>query len=219
MRGKESSHALSHERLFFSLFFSLLLAEELLVIRYCSFSSQRIRPWWSTHDSVTLLLCAFFWWVVTSLLLKFGWWGRAKERISENGGCQRNDRFMRTTMLLYFHRPIARKWCMVNEAEGGLNRGCGESTENFSSPDTGLYWLITFQRNTVTIVLRHRKQGIPANYNSWQLINQSEASCLVRWCPTLNQWTSSPSRKILTSRTLHHETNGDTIPRWIIIVI
>lgn len=126
---------------------------------------------------------------------------------------------MRTTMLLYFHRPIARKWCMVNEAEGGLNRGCRESTENFSSPDTGLYWLITFLRNTVTIVLRHRKQGIPANYNSWKLINQIEASCLVRWCPTLNQWNSSPSRKILTSRTLHHETNGDTIPRWIIIVI
>ena len=42
-------------------------------------------------------------------------------------------------LLLYFHRPIARKWCMVNEAEGGLNRGCGESTENFSSPDTGIY--------------------------------------------------------------------------------
>ena len=38
-----------------------------------------------------------------------------------------------------FPRPIARKWCMVNEAEGGLNRGCGESTENFSSPDTGIY--------------------------------------------------------------------------------
>ena len=139
VRGTESSRALSHERLFFSLFFSRLLAEELLVIRNCSFSSQRIRPWWSTHDSVTLLLCAFFWWVVTSLLLKFGWWGRAKERISENDGCQRNDRFMRTTMLLYFHRLIARKWCMVNEAKGGLNRGCGESTENLSSPDTGLY--------------------------------------------------------------------------------
>ena len=201
---------------FFSLFFSRLLAEELLVIRNCSFSSQRIKPWWSALDSVTLLLCAFFWWVVTSLLLKFGWWGRAdkwKWRLSEKRPFYANH------YVTLFPSAIARKWCMVNEAEGVLNRGCGWSKENFSSLDTGLYWLITFQRNTVTIVSRHRKQGIPANYNSWKLINQSEASCLAMWCPILNHWTSSPSRKILTFRTLHHETNGDTIPRWIIIVV